>query len=299
MRMIPSAAVAAAACGLAFAAPADASFPGRNGNIAFTSFRHGTYDIYLASPAGAVKRLTKTANLNEISPAWSANGKKIAYARRDFTDQNHPGPFEIWVMNADGSHRHRLARGSEPAWSPDGKRIAYVGPRQPRVSRPDIWVMNSDGSHRKRLTTDRLSDRSPDWSPNGKWIAFATDRGKSHDIWKMHPDGTHAVRLTALGPYDDQPSWAPSGKKIAYVSRSSGGLMHLWTMNADGSGAAPVGNLIAYQSAWSPDGKQIAYDAADLAGGMADLFRVPLSGAQPVNLTNSTTLNVEPSWQPR
>jgi len=298
MRTVASAA-AAAACGLVIAAPAHASFPGRNGQIAFASFGHGTFDVYLVSPSGSVKRLTKTAKVNETLPAWSANGKKIAYTRRDFSDQNHPGPYEVWVMNADGSHRHRLARGTEPAWSPNGKRIAYVGPRQPRVTRPDVWVMNADGSHRRQLTTDRLSDRSADWSPDGKWIAFATDRGKSHDIWKMHPDGSHAVRLTAIGPYDDQPSWAPDGKKIAYVTRSSSGLFHLWTMNADGSGAAPVSDITAYGTAWSPDGRQIAYDHADALGGVADIFRVPVSGALPVKLTSGPAPDTDPSWQPR
>jgi TolB protein len=276
------------------AAPALASFPGRNGSIAFTSFRHGTFDIYLVSPSGSLKRLTKTGKINETSPAWSANGRKIVY------EPNHPGPYEIWVMNADGSHQHRLARGTEPAWSPNGKRIAFVGPRQPRVGRPDIWVMNSDGSHQKRLTFNPLSERSPDWSPDGKWIAFATDRGHSHDIWKMRADGSVAVRLTAIGPYDDQPSWSPSGKQIAYITRgTTGGIFHLWTMDADGSHAAPVGDITAHGIAWSPDGRQIAVDHSAVPGGTANIFRVPLSNPQPVGLTTGSAPDSDPSWQPR
>jgi Tol biopolymer transport system component len=286
-------------CLMWLAASALASFPGRNGSIAFTSLRHGSFDIYLVSPSGSLKRLTKTSKVNETSPAWSANGRKIAYERRNFSNPNHPGPYEIWVMNADGSHQHRLARGTEPAWSPNGKRIAYVGPRQPRVSKPDIWVMNSDGSHQKRLTFSPLSERSPDWSPDGKWIAFATDRGHSHDIWKMRADGTVAVRLTAIGPYDDQPSWSPSGKQIAYISRSTTGLFHLWTMNADGSHAAPVGNISAHGIAWSPDGRQIAIDDLTASGGPANIFRVPLASAQPVALTSGSAPDSDPSWQPR
>ena len=291
--------VLAVACVLALPTPGQASFPGHNGSIAFASYRHGTFDIYLVSPGGTLKRLTKTRLINETSPAWSADGRKIAYERRDFSDANHPGPFEIWVMNADGSHRHRLARGTEPAWSPNGKRIAFVGSREPRQGKPDIWVMNSDGSHRQQLTSDKLSERSPDWSPDGKWIAFASDRGHSHDIWKMHTDGSRAVRLTAIGPYDDQPSWAPSGKKLAFVTRSTPGLFHLWSMNADGSGAAPIGDITAYGTAWAPDGRQIAFDHAYSQGGAADIFRVGLSGSQPVNLTNNAAPDADPSWQAR
>ncbi len=282
---------------LVLAVPAQASFPGRNGSIAFDSYRHGTFDIYLVSPGGAVKRLTTTAKFNETSPAWSASGKKIAYERRDFRDPNHPGSFEIWVMNADGSHKHRLARGTQPAWSPSGKKIAYVGPRRPRVGRPDIWVMNSDGSHQKRLTSNPLSERSPDWSPDGKWIAFATDRGNSHDIWKIRQDGKVAVRLTAIGPYDDLPSWSPDGRKIAYVTRDTAGYK-LMTMNSNGSGAAPVGTIGAYRSAWSPDGKQIAYEHSDVTGGVEDIFRVGLASLSPVNLTDNPAQDDHPSWQP-
>jgi Tol biopolymer transport system component len=289
--------LASAVLALVLAVPAQASFPGRNGSIAFDSYRHGTFDIYLVSPGGAVKRLTTTAKFNETNPAWSASGKKIAYERRDFRDPNHPGLFEIWVMNADGSHKHRVARGTEPAWSPNGKKIAYVGSREPRVGRPDIWVMNSDGSHQKRLTSDPLSERSPDWSPDGKWVAFATDRGNSHDIWKMRADGSAAVRLTSLGPYDDQPSWSPSGKKIAYVTRDAAGYK-LMTMKSNGSAAAPVGTISAYRSAWSPDGKQIAYEDSDQAGGAGEIFRVGLSGLSPVNLTANRAQDDHPSWQP-
>jgi TolB protein len=288
-----------AACLALFAPSASASFPGRNGSVAFSSLRHGSFDIYLVSPKGALKRLTHTSKVNETSPAWSANGRKLAFERRDFHDGNHPGPFEIWVMNADGTHQHRLGRGTEPAWSPNGKRIAFVGPRQPRVSKPDVWVMNSDGSHRKRLTSDRLSERSPDWSPDGKWIAFATDRGHSHDIWKMHPDGKGAMRLTAVGPYDDQPSWSPDGRQIAFVTRSTAGLFHLWTMNSDGSHAAPVGDITAHGVAWSPDGRQIAFDHSDAPSGTADIFRVALSDLQPAALTTGPAPDSDPSWQPR
>jgi Tol biopolymer transport system component len=294
-----AAGVVLTACLMWFTAPALASFPGRNGSIAFASLRHGSFDIYLVSPSGTLKRLTKTSRINETSPAWSANGRKIAFERRDFSHPNHPTPFEIWVMNADGSHRHRLARGTEPAWSPNGKRIAFVGPRQPRVGRPDIWVMNADGSHRKRLTSDPFSERSPDWSPDGKWIAFASDRGHSHDIWKMHANGSGGVRLTAVGPYDDQPSWSPSGKQIAFISRSTTGLFHLWTMDADGSHAAPVGDVTAHGIAWSPDGRQIAIDHSAATAGTANIFRVPLASPQPVALTSGSAPDSHPSWQSR
>src|SRR5581483_6864314 len=134
------------AAGALTVASAQASFPGRNGAITFTSNRSGGFwDLYQVSPNGrSVKRLTHTRKAAESQPAWSANGRRLAFVRRDWHSQLHPGPFEVWTMNADGSHQRRLARGTEPAWSPDGKRIAFVGQRVVRVGRPDIWVMNAD-----------------------------------------------------------------------------------------------------------------------------------------------------------
>ncbi len=289
----------AALCVAALPAPAQASFPGRNGVIAFASPRHGSYDLYVVSPGHPARRLTRTRAVNETSPAWSADGRRLAFARRDFRDPLHPGPFEVWVMRADGSHPRRLARGTEPAWSPDGRRIVFTGPRQVRVSRPDLWVMRSDGGHRRRLTTDRLSDRSPDWSPDGRWIAFASDRGHSHDVWKMHPDGSGAVRVTAVGPYDDRPSWAPDGRRIAFVRRAAGQGFRLWTVGADGSGSAPVGDTPAFGTAWSPDGRRIAFDRSSAPGAPTDLFTLPLPAGPPRILTRDPAPDVDPAWQPR
>ena len=291
---------ALAALGVAaLPAPARASFPGRNGAIAFASARHGSYDLYAVSPGHPARRLTRTRAVNETSPAWSADGRRLSFARRDFRDPLHPGPFEVWVMGADGSHPRRLGPGTEPAWSPDGRRIVFTGPRQVRVSRPDLWVMRSDGSHRRRLTTNRASDRSADWSPDGRWIAFASDRGRSHDVWRIRSDGSGAVRVTAVGPYDDQPSWAPDGRRIAFARRAAASGFRLWTVHADGSGGAPVGDTPAFGTAWSPDGRRIAFDRASVPGAPTDLFTLALPAGPPRLLTRDPAPDLDPAWQPR
>lgn len=117
------------------------------------------------------------------------------------------GKTQVWMMNANGSGRHAVTPATSfaeqpaigggvawaPAWSPDGKRLAYEfnGGTSPVNPTNEIWVMNADGSHATRLTHNALEDIQPVWSPDGAWLAFASERphsGRNH-IWLMRPNG--------------------------------------------------------------------------------------------------------------
>lgn len=102
---------------------------------------------------------------NEIFPAWSPDGKKIAFeSNRD----THDGNYEIYVMNADGSNQTRLTNNKafdmQPTWSPDGKKIIFVllhyagGPDQ-------IYLMNADGSNQTNLSNNQSINSFPVLSP--------------------------------------------------------------------------------------------------------------------------------------
>jgi Tol biopolymer transport system component len=299
---------AALTAGLIAALPgaAQASFPGRDGRIVFASNRGGLYDLYLMTPRGRLlKRLTHTRVVHELSAAWSPDGRHIAYVRRSFADENHPGPFEIWLMNADGRRAHRIARGTDPAWAPDGRRIAFTGAYTPRASRPDIWVMRSDGSHKRRLTVNRrASDRRPDWSPDGRLIAYVSNFAGfttgTRAIWTMRPDGSDKRRLTPLGARTDSPSWSPDGKRIAFVRWPSFGpafASGLWTMSRDGSHEQPLGDTLAAACAWAPDGKSIVLATPQGVGN--DIATIGLDGSSLVNLTHNPADDTAPAWQPR
>jgi Tol biopolymer transport system component len=130
--------------------PTFAAFPGGNGYIVFQS--RYPLGITVSSDDGSSQLGLGNGEYPNLSP----NGKRIVF--EDVSD--------IWVMNADGSGRHRLtndgstASDSEPAWSPDGARIVFVGTRADFFNtKRDVFVMNADGPHVNCLTSTDPADR--------------------------------------------------------------------------------------------------------------------------------------------
>ena len=285
-------------------APAQATFPGTNGRIAFESTRDGNFEIYTMNPDGTgVARLTNNPGF-DLAPAWSADGSKIAFSR-----QPEPGvDREIFTMNADGSGVTQLTSNAmddfDPAWSPAGTRIVFS---RNTGSGFDLYVMNADGTGETQLTHADAATiyGGPDWSPDG--TSISAWRGLSLRFspalyLTINPDGTGEQVLGNGG----ETSWAPAGDRLA-VQRSFfvgpdpfQSQSDLFTVNPDGTNESRLTNTDTVSEedpAWSPDGTKIAFFSnTDTLG---EIYVMNRDGTSLQNLTNSpSSRDAGPSWQP-
>jgi dipeptidyl aminopeptidase/acylaminoacyl peptidase len=182
-----------------------------------------------------------------------------------------------------------VAQSADAAFPGGNGEIAFGGARNGSPFGQDLWVMNSDGTGSIRLFQSTGTDWSPDWSPDGRRIAFDTN----DEVAVMNADGSDAAILTSDLPGPQiGPSWSPDGKRIAFWTNFPGPPT-VWVMNADGSDAHVIREQ-AGQPAWSPDGGKIAYVGLD-----GDLHTMNPDGTGGVNLTpGSTEDESTPDWSP-
>ncbi|MBI1943768.1 MAG: Tol-Pal system protein TolB [Betaproteobacteria bacterium] len=186
--------------------------------IAFVVKRGNRFELQIADADGAGEETALASHEPIISPAWSPDGRRLAYV--SFENKK---PV-IYVHSLQDGRRQAVANfkgsNSAPAWSPDGSTLAVVlsvdGGSQ-------IYLINADGSGaRRRISNSNSIDTEPVFSPDGQTLYFTSDRGGSPQIYRMPAGGGAAQRVTFEGGYNVSPRVSPDGKSLAYIARNGG-----------------------------------------------------------------------------
>jgi TolB protein len=266
--------------------------------IAFVSDREGNPEIYMMDYDGANQTRLTFNKVNDISPAWSPDGKMIAST----SYQNLTAGLYIQLIYEARKIPVSLKGGNfSPAWSPDGKKLAFNSTRD-QDGNSEIYVADIDedslkrGSFRiKRLTFNPGSDVAPSWSPTGRQLVFVSDRGGTPQVYTMDAEGSNVQRVSFGGStHCDSPAWSPAGDRIVYIARVEN-IFDLYILNLRTQQISKLteSNARNESPSWSSDGRHIVF-TSNMKGGL-QLFSIDYNGS---NLRQLTTKgqNSWPDW---
>ncbi|MEE8432359.1 MAG: Tol-Pal system beta propeller repeat protein TolB [Candidatus Desulfatibia sp.] len=262
-----------------------------NSEIAFISTGSGNKEVYISDFDGYNPRQVTDTKSITISPAWSSDGKWLAY-----TSYINGNP-DLYIKNLKEKRGAVVAKkgiNTTPSWVPGKFELAAT---LSFSGDPEIYLLTGTGKIIKRLTYTWGIDVSPTWSPDGKKMAFVSKRSGTPQIYIKNIESGRTERLTFIGHYNTQPSWSPQGDKIAYSSIDKG-RGNIWVIGIDGNDPIQLtsdeGN--SESPTWSPDGSLIAFSST--REGPSKIYVMTAYGTDHRRLLTLPGKQTEPKWSP-
>ncbi len=283
--------------------------------IVFLSDKSDYFDIYLMSAIdgkllGKVISGQKTGNLDELhwlrpGLTWNPTGRQIAFASKS------GGHDALQIANVRKKkivkeYKYEMDGIFSPTWSPGGDEIAFVGMHD---GQSDIFILNLKTEELKNITNDIFTDLEPSYSPNGKQIAFRSDRGghtdpdalppgfdihnydyRNSDIYTIDLDENKTItRITTSSAWEKYPRWSPDGKFLAYTSDRNG-IYNIYLRNLETNEEYPITNVITGidHLSWQGDGSRLAFTSFYYGGYDIYLMKNPLN-IKPGDITLENT----------
>jgi len=265
--------------------------------LAFSRFSgSGAGDLHLLAfsremaPIGQPKRITFD-NRHTLNTAWTADGREII-----FSSNRAGGSFNLWRIGVAGSGKPvRLASVGEdgiyPSISRQGNRLAYTR----SFVDTNIWRLELSGLQSKHSSpvpkgapfiASTRAETAAQFSPDGKRVAFASDRSGTYEIWACDSNGLNVVQLTTIGAYSGTPRWSPDSQRIAFDSNVEG-QYEIYVVSANGGKPSRLTTNLADDAApsWSRDGNWIYF--ASTRSGRYEIWKVRPDGGEAVQITRN------------
>jgi len=253
---------------------------------------HTTYSLIVADSDGFNPQVVARSKESLLSPAWSPDGRKIAYVSFESGNSN------IYIQDITTGARqlvssHKGINGA-PAFSPDGSKLALS---LSFVGNPEIYVLDLASRQETRLTTNLAIDTEPKWAPDGQSIYFTSDRSGRPQIYQMPASGGTAQRISFQGQNNLDASVSFDGKQVAMV-QGNGNVYRIAILDNGLGGQVryvspgPIDDAVSF----APNASMLLYAATEGSHGV--LYSVSDDGMVRQRLALADGNVQEPAWGP-